>query len=446
MTSSMVTRHVDSASRYDANSSAGVLAGLRVCVVACHFRPESSGSAPYNSLLVDTLADAGATVQVITGVPHYPQWRVVDRRYRAGLLWRESPTRAAGAGSVSVVRLRHAVPRNAGLLGRMRLDLSFAALSAPAVAAAPADVVIAVTPLLGAAVAGMVGRRRRPFGAIVHDQVGKAAVQSGTAGGRISELVAAAEYSVLRRADRIGVITERFRPSLIAGGVDDRRIVELPLFSHVNRADLTPEAARHALGWPDTGRLTVVHTGNMGMKQGLEHVLQAARVAAVRYPEQFEFVFVGDGNTRQALEQQAGGLEGVRFIDPVSEAMYPLTLAAADVLLVHERPGVREMSLPSKLTSYTTASRPVIAAVAEDGITGSLLGSCGAALLVPNGDPEALVRGLCEIRSDDELRARLVHGAARLGQAEFSERSGRQHFVNFAKALADTSQQWMEQE
>ncbi|KRE28010.1 hypothetical protein ASG82_08920 [Mycobacterium sp. Soil538] len=430
---------LDSAPHYDAASSAGSLSGLRVCVVACHFRPESSGSAPYNSLLVDTLADAGAAVKVVTGVPHYPQWRLVDPQYRVGLRWRESLTPAAGAGSVSIVRLRHAVPRNPDLLGRMRLELSFAALSAPAVAATGADIVIAVTPLLGAAVAGMVGRRRRPYGAIVHDQVGKAAVQSGSAGGRVANRIAAAEYSVLRRADRIGVITERFRPALIAGGVDDERIVELPLFSHVNPVDLAPAAARRALGWRDAGRLTVVHTGNMGMKQGLEHVLDAARVAAERHPGAFEFVFVGDGNTRQALEQQACGLDGVRFVDPVSEADYPLTLAAADVLLVHERPGVTEMSLPSKLTSYTTASRPIIAAVAEDGITGSLLRSRDAALRVPNGNPEELISGLCEIRSNDALRVRLVRNARRLWQAEFSESRGRQHFVTFARALADSS-------
>ncbi len=129
----------------------------------------------------------------------------------------------------------------------MRLELTFAALSAPAVAAASADIVIAVTPLLGAAVAGMVGRRRRPYGAIVHDQVGKAAVQSGSAGGRVANLIAAAEYSVLRRADRIGVITERFRPALVAAGVDDQRIVEVPLFSHVTPVALAPAAARRAL-------------------------------------------------------------------------------------------------------------------------------------------------------------------------------------------------------
>ena len=436
----------DSAARYGADFSAGSLAGLQVCVVACHFRPESSGSAPYNSLLVDTLADAGAAVKVVTGVPHYPEWRVVDPQYQTGLRWRESPARATGAGSVDIVRLRHAVPQNPGLLGRMRLELSFAALSAPAVLATRADIVIAVTPLLGAALAGMVGRRRRPFGVIVHDQVGKAAVQSGSTGGRVANHIAAGEYSVLRRADRVGVVTEGFRPALVAGGVDDRRIVEVPLFSHVTPTNLAPAAARRALGWRDTGRLTVVHTGNMGMKQGLDHALKAARVAAVRYPGEFEFVFVGDGNTRQALEHQARGLDGVRFVDPVSEAIYPLTLAAADVLLVHERPGVREMSLPSKLTSYTIASRPILAAVAESGITGSLLSSRDAALLVPNGDPEALVSGLCEIRSDDALRVRLTDNARRLGQAEFSERRGRQHFVTFAKALADSSERKKGQE
>ncbi|MDV3128676.1 glycosyltransferase family 4 protein [Mycobacterium sp. 21AC1] len=417
-------------------SDSGSLSGLKVCVVACHFRPEPSGSAPYNSLLVDTLAEAGATVRVVTGVPHYPQWRLADPHYRRGLWWREDNTAGNDFDSVSIFRLRHAVPTRPDLIGRMRQEMSFAALSAPVVAATRADIVIAVTPLVSAAFAGMVGRHRRPFGAIVHDQVGKGAVQSGSTGERVANAVAAAEYWVLRHADRVGVITKRFNPALIAGGVDADRILEVPLFSHVDPVDLTPTAARRALGWRDTGRLTVVHTGNMGMKQGLEHVLDAARLATERYPGAIEFVLVGDGNTRQALRDKAAGLDGVRFVDPVSEDDYPVVLAAADILLVHERPEVREMSLPSKLTSYTTASRPIVAAVAENSITASFLRSHDAALLVPNGDPEALVDGLFEVRTDVALQARLVHNARRLGREEFSERNGRRHYVDFARALA----------
>jgi colanic acid biosynthesis glycosyl transferase WcaI len=418
------------------------LSGLVVCVVACHFRPESSGSAPYNSLLVDALAEAGAIVKVVTGVPHYPQWRVEDARYRRGVWWRESidaPSDAFGCGQVSVVRLRHAVPRNPGVLGRMRLEASFAALSTPVLAATRADIVICVTPLVGAAIAGVAGRRGRPLGVIVHDQVGNAAVQSGSASGRIANVVGAAEYSVLRRADRVGVITPRFKAGLIAGGVQPDRIVEVPLFSHVNPAGLTSAEARAALGWPDDGRFTVVHTGNMGMKQGLEHVLDAARLAQNTLPGQMEFVLVGDGNTRAALLDQAAGLEGIRFVDPVAEDDYPLVLAAADVLLVHERPGVREMSLPSKLTSYAIAARPIIAAVEPTGITGSLLNSYDAALVVPNGNPQGLIDGLLGIHADDGLRARLVRDACRLGIEEFSERRGRERYVGFARELADGS-------
>lgn len=136
------------------------------------------------------------------------------------------------------------------------------------------------------------------------------------------------------------------------------------------------------------------------------------------------------------MEQQACGLDGVRFVDPVSKrSTHSRWLRQMSCWFMNV--GVREMSLPSKLTSYTTAARPIIAAVAEDGITGSLLSSRDAALLVPNGDSEALISGLCEIRSNDVLRARLVGSAARLGQSEFSERRGRQHFVAFTRALAD---------
>jgi glycosyltransferase involved in cell wall biosynthesis len=311
-------------------------------------------------------------------------------------------------------------------------------LSAPVVAAARADMVIGVTPLVGAAFAGMVSRRGRPFGAIVTDLVGNAAVQSGTTSGHVAKVVAAAEYRVLRRADRVGVITTKFNPALISGGVDADRIIEVPLFSHVGRVDLTPAAARRALGWPEDGRLTVVHTGNMGMKQGLEHVLDAARLANDRHAAAIEFVFVGDGSTRAFLQRQAAGLDGVRFLDLVPDEDYPVVLAAADVLLIHERPGVSEMSLPSKLTSYTTASRPIVAAVGSNSMTESLLSSRNAALVVPNGDPAALVDGLLRVRNDHALRARLVDAARLLGQEQFSERNGRHHYVGFAKALAES--------
>ncbi len=396
--------------------------------MACHFAPESTGSAPYNSLLIETLAAAGANVDAVVGVPHYPQWKVQDPRYRRGLRWREIHD------SVRVTRVRHAVPSHPGLIGRMRQESTFAALAAPYVAHSRADVVIAVTPLVGAMLAATVGRRKRPLGVVVHDLSGAGAAQSGTAGAGVARVVGAAEFGLLARADRVGVITQGFSRALAAHNVDPSRIVELPIFTHVASSDASRADARRSLGWPTPGTY-VVHTGNMGMKQGLDHAIEAAKLAESRAPE-VVFVLVGDGNQISDLRSRAEGLGNVRFVPPVSEADYPEVLAAADVLLLHEKPGVVEMSLPSKLTSYVTAGRPIVAAVETQGITKALLDKHESALCVASGDPAALVDAVGRVSADSGLAEELVASAKRMGAAEFSDERGRDAFRRFAGGLA----------
>ncbi len=223
-------------------------------------------------MFVDALTAAGADVELITGIPHYPEWRLKDDRYRRGVRWREQD------GAVPMVRVRHAVPSGANFVGRMRLETSFAALSAPFVWSSSARVIVAVTPAVGAVLAAHAGRRGRPLGVIVHDLTGNAAVQSGTTSSQVAKMVGAAEYASPRarepgRRDHAAIRARPRGPWSSAG--PHRRIADA---SHVVAADLTPEQARRKLGWESRG-LTVVHTGNMGMKQGLEHVMAAARVA-----------------------------------------------------------------------------------------------------------------------------------------------------------------------
>ena len=66
---------------------------------------------------------------------------------------------------------------------------------------------------------------------------------------------------------------------------------------------------------------TVVHTGNMGLKQDLGNMVEAARLHRDR-PD-VAFVFMGDGSQRRALEAQAEGLPNLRFVDPLDSDEYP---------------------------------------------------------------------------------------------------------------------------
>ncbi|OUE08998.1 putative glycosyl transferase [Clavibacter michiganensis] len=345
------------------------LGGLTVCLVGINYWPETTGIAPYTTAMAEALTDAGASVHVITGIPHYPQWKLQDERYAEGRRWEEM------RDGVRITRVRHSIPETPDLVGRAKLESSFLQGALREVRRDTSDIVIAVTPSLAGLAAGALGHGRRPFGVLVQDLTGNAAGESGTTGGRASRLIASGEYALLRRADRIGVITPRFGDLLIEQGIEEQCISGLPNFTHITPVDVSAATARTRLGWTDDA-FTVVHTGNMGMKQGLESVVEAARLSDTR-DLGIEFVLVGDGNQRAALEEQGAGIRSLRFVPPLDGDDYPYALAAADALLLNEKPGVREMSMPSKLTSYTSSRRPIIAAVEDGGITRASCASTG---------------------------------------------------------------------
>ncbi len=68
------------------------------------------------------------------------------------------------------------------------------------------------------------------------------------------------------------------------------------------------------------------------------------------------------------------------------------------------------MSVPSKLTSYFAAGRPVLASVAGSGGTAGEIRRSGAGVLVPPEDPAALADGLRGLAADPARAAAL--GAA----------------------------------
>ena len=107
------------------------------------------------------------------------------------------------------------------------------------------------------------------------------------------------------------------------------------------------------------------------------------------------FVLMGDGNQRRLLQQSAKGVQRIEFKEPLDAEDYRQVLACADVLLVNERPGVGEMAVPSKLTSYFSAGRPVLAATDADGVTAGEIRDAGAGVVVPAGDPAALLDRPC---------------------------------------------------
>jgi glycosyltransferase involved in cell wall biosynthesis len=255
-------------------------------------------------------------------------------------------------------------------------------------------------------------RARAPYGLIFQDLMGPSARQSGIKGGaRVARLTAALERWSVARARTVAVVSENFRPYLQGLGVSDARIVSLPNWAHVRAPSGDRIATRRRLGWPLESTV-VLHAGNMGLKQGLEQVVEAGR-RADELSAPVVFVLMGEGSQRAALEAQAAGTERIRFMPLQPEDDLPDILQAADVLLVSERPTVLDMSLPSKLTSYFAAGRPIVAAVVPTGSTAGEVLRSGAGMVVPSGHRDKLIEATLQLRADPDL----AEGYGRAGKA-----------------------------
>jgi len=403
--------------------------GTRIAVVGINYAPETSGIAPYTTEMCEFLASTGADVTVITGVPHYPEWRVTHG-------YDPKKVTIETIDQVRIIRVPHYVPPVQSVKNRARYEASFLANGLRATRNIDADMVIGITPALadGVIAARLAHRLSVPFGMIIQDLMGAAASQSGISGGsRVARLTGRLERSTVSRADRIAVIAPGFSRALVRQGIPAESIDWLRNHSHVTASSKTTAQAREALGWPE-GKYLVVHTGNQGMKQGLENVIEAARLMPTESAVQF--ILVGDGNQRSKLEREAEGLDNVTFVDPLSEAVYPDALAAADVLLMNERPGVVDMSLPSKLTSYFAAGRPVVAAVSPAGETAHELERAGTTAIVASGAPAELAQLLDDLATGRrDCTADAAAGKA-YADAQLSRDAARTRLLAFIDSLA----------
>lgn len=380
---------------------------MNILLIGVNYAPEHSGNAPYTTGMAEDLSQRGHDVTVLTGMPHYPSWRVPET-YRRRLSVRQQHN------SVGLIRRALYVPVRQSALRRAMYEGSFLLTGLLPLRIATPDVVIGVVPTLsGGLLARLIGRRyKAPYGLLFQDLMGLAAAQSGIGGGgRVARVTKRAERWVARGATAVAAVSPSFFPYLRDLGVGDDQLFHIPNWTHVETPQLSEQVRRdlrHDLGWADDETIAL-HAGNMGHKQHLAQVLAAAKLADGR-DANVRLVLLGDGNQRAALQQQAAAerIKRVQFLPPQPDDRFMSVLAAADVLLVTERASVRDMALPSKLTSYAVAGRPVVAAVNAGGATSTELQASGMALIASPEDPAALLGAIQRLASDPTLADRLA--------------------------------------
>jgi colanic acid biosynthesis glycosyl transferase WcaI len=141
-------------------------------------------------------------------------------------------------------------------------------------------------------------------------------------------------------------------------------------------------------------KFVVMYSGNMGLSQRLDQVLDSAEL--LRDRDEIVFAFVGDGADRRNLEHMAAerNLANVRFYDYQPKAELADSLSAADVHLVILRPEIKRLLMPSKLYGVLASGTPALVAADEGCELAAIVREHDLGEVVPPNDAAALAEAI----------------------------------------------------
>lgn len=378
----------------------------KILVYSINFPPELVGVGKYVGELTSWLVKAGHEVRVVTAPPYYPQWATLPG-YRSR--WYSSE-QWAGA---RVFRAPLYVPTRPTGIRRLLHLASFALTSLPSLFRNlfwRADLVLVVEPPVLCAPAAWAFSRLSGAKAWLHvqDFEVNAGYSLGLLRNRLARLVVLTlEKWLMARFDRVSSICE----AMLSLARDKLAWRQAP-FLFPNWVDIDeirplagPSRFRESLGIP-ADSIVILYSGSMGVKHGLDLILEAA--AALESERDIVFVICGNGATQAPLQAAGVHLSNLCFLDlQPPEALNEL-LGLADIHLLPQRASAADLVLPSKLGGMLASGRPVVTTAATGTELARVVQDRG--VVVPPEDSAALARAVLALARDPEKRA--TFGAA----------------------------------
>jgi len=212
----------------------------------------------------------------------------------------------------------------------------------------------------------------------------------------------------LKRANAIHVLGQGFIKELRAHSVPPEKVEVIPPWLDTDFIKPLPRQNSFSNENNLDSSFVVLHAGNIGFSQGLEHVLSAARSLADQ--PRIRFVFVGDGANQERFARQSRelGLNNVQFIPFQPRERLPEVLATADVALISMAPGIGNGSLPSKTFPILASGRPILAATDDGSELWNVVNQSRAGVCVPPGNSDQLVSALFELERSPKLRKQMA--------------------------------------
>ncbi len=208
------------------------------------------------------------------------------------------------------------------------------------------------------------------------------------------------------------------------------RFPEIQTYHLSNGVDPTPYQIGPKI---NSNKITVMYTGLHGLAQGLDQIIDAAKLLEEDHPE-IEFKLVGDGPEKSTLKKKAQelNLRNITFLDPIPKTEIPNLLTSADMLIVPLKIQLTG-AVPSKLYEGMAVAKPIILIAGNE--AAEIVNNADCGVVIAPGDTKALTYAITQLARDETLRIRMGQNGRKVVMEKYDRRRITKAFSQFLITL-----------
>jgi colanic acid biosynthesis glycosyl transferase WcaI len=374
---------------------------MRILYLSQYFSPEVGATQTRAYEMASNWVRMGHSVTMLSEVPNHPSG-IIPPQYR-GRLYERSDLEG-----IDVVRVWVKASPKKNFRSRMLFYLSYmfsASLAGLLLARGSYDLIYASSPPLfvGASALFLSRARGLPFCFEVRDLWPESAIALGELSNqRAISWATKLEQACYRRSRLIVVVTRGILDSLLQRGIPQDRLAYIPNGANVDMFRFREAGRVHirqALGLE--GKFIAIYAGIHGIAQGLETLIEAARL--LHEVPDIHLLLVGDGPKKAELQAIAArqNLPNLTMLAEQPRQVIVDYLSAADVALIPLRSlELFSGALPSKMFDAWACERPLLLSV--NGEARQVMEQAGGGVFIPPEDAQALAQALLVLKDSPQ--------------------------------------------
>jgi colanic acid biosynthesis glycosyl transferase WcaI len=228
------------------------------------------------------------------------------------------------------------------------------------------------------------------------------------------------ERTLLQRSDAIVPIADDFLAILAQSwDISDRQCMVVHRWAPLDRLMPGDKDNAWSRGVGLAGKKVALYTGSLGPMEDPMLLVELAERLRERSDIQIVAVSEGAGAARVAQEAKSRMLANLLVLPFQPYDVYGEVLATADILLAMVNAQAGVLFVPSKVTTYLCAGRPIVIAAPWQNLAAKSVAESGGSQVVPPSDADAMASAVMTFMDDAGLRKQAGERARHYAERTF---------------------------